>query len=157
MVYKNIVRFFKHIFGKKLKKPARKKKIYSKKRFSHRRKSLKKAKPLRKNIKKRLLRTSSAKRRKKVGKAKKKRGIEPVGEIMHYFPKVNAAVVKLKRPLYIGAPVRIKGRKTDFCQTVGSMQINRKAIEKAMAGEEIGLEVFKAVMPGDFIFLNSMD
>jgi hypothetical protein len=75
------------------------------------------------------------------------------GSITHYFPRVNAAVVKCKKSIQVGQPVLIKGSKTDFRQTIGSMQINRIPIEKARAGQEIGLEVFKEVRPGDTVFL----
>ena len=75
-----------------------------------------------------------------------------IGEITHYYPKVHAAVVKLKKPLSIGEPIRIKGRAVDFRQTVGSLQIDRKPIERARAGQEIGLEVFKEVQTGDAIY-----
>jgi len=65
---------------------------------------------------------------------------------------VNAAVVKLKKPLALGEPIWIKGKTTDFRQTAGSMQINRKPIEKARPGQEIGLEVFREVRPGDTVY-----
>lgn len=81
--------------------------------------------------------------------------LETIGIITHYFPKVNAAVVELKRSMCIGEPIRIKGKITDFCQTVGSMQIDRKPIEKAKKGQEIGLEVFKEVHPGDLVYLST--
>lgn len=81
----------------------------------------------------------------------KQNKVEIVGFITHYFPKVNAAVVKLKKPLLVGEPIWIKGKVTDFKQTVGSMQINRLAIDKARAGQEIGLEVFRQVRPGDSV------
>ncbi|OIO36407.1 MAG: hypothetical protein AUJ74_02570 [Candidatus Omnitrophica bacterium CG1_02_44_16] len=77
-----------------------------------------------------------------------------IGAITHYFPKVNAAVVKLKRPLKIGEPIWIKGKVTDFRQTVGSMQIDRKPIESARPGQEIGLQVFRDVRPGDLVFVS---
>ncbi|QAT18015.1 hypothetical protein BU251_04460 [Candidatus Velamenicoccus archaeovorus] len=75
------------------------------------------------------------------------------GDITHYFPKVKAAVFKCRVPLAIGDAVWVKGRNTDFRQTVGSMQIDRRPIERAVKGQEIGLEVFKDVHEGDGIYL----
>lgn len=75
-----------------------------------------------------------------------------IGDITHYFPNVKAAVVQLKNKIRIGDAVWIKGTTTDFRQTVGSLQINRKPIEKAGRGQEIGLEVLKEVRVGDKIY-----
>jgi hypothetical protein len=94
-------------------------------------------------------------RRKPKPKSKSKSKPKIIGVITHYFPKVNAAVVKLKRPLKIGEPIWIKGKLTDFRQTAGSMQIDRKPIEAARAGQEIGLQVFREVRPGDCIFVSA--
>lgn len=75
-----------------------------------------------------------------------------VGSVTHYFPKVNAAVVQLKKTLRVGDPILIKGATTNFRQTVGSLQINRAPIDKAKAGQGVGLEVFKEVRAGDQVF-----
>jgi len=80
----------------------------------------------------------------------------PAGEITHYFPKVKAAVFKCRVPLAIGDAIWVKGKNTDFRQTVGSMQIDREPIERAAKGQEIGLEVFKDVHEGDQVFLTRL-
>jgi len=75
------------------------------------------------------------------------------GDITHYFPKVKAAVFKCRVSLAIGDAVWVKGRNTDFRQTVGSMQIDRRPIERASKGQEIGLEVLRDVHEGDRVYL----
>lgn len=82
---------------------------------------------------------------------------EFLGEITHYFPKVRAAVVKLKKRVELGMPIRIKGCKTDFRQTVGSLQIDRKPVSSAGAPFEVGLEVLREVMPGDKVYPATKD
>lgn len=72
-----------------------------------------------------------------------------IGLITHYFPHVQAAVIKLKKPLAKGDEVKIKGHTTDFIQTVISMQIDRKEILNAKKGDEIGLRVSSRVRQGD--------
>ncbi len=101
-------------------------------------------------------RTKLRVRRKPKPKTKTKLRAKPkvIGLVTHYFPKVNAAVVKLKRPLRTSEPIWIKGKLTDFRQTVASMQIDRKPIESARAGQEIGLQVFRDVRPGDIVFVS---
>jgi hypothetical protein len=76
-----------------------------------------------------------------------------VGTVTHYFGKVKAAVVKLKGPLRMGDPILVKGTVTDFRQTVGSLQMDRKPIEKAGARAEVGLEVMRDVRPGDKVYV----
>ncbi|PIP21312.1 MAG: translation elongation factor-like protein [Candidatus Omnitrophica bacterium CG23_combo_of_CG06-09_8_20_14_all_40_11] len=75
-----------------------------------------------------------------------------IGEITHYFPKVRAAVIKLKAPLTIGDAVRIKGHTTDFKQSVTSMQIDHVTIDQAKKGEEIGLLADSRVRQHDIVY-----
>jgi hypothetical protein len=81
----------------------------------------------------------------KAGKTKEK----IVGTVTHYFPHVNAAVIKLKAPLSVGEKVKIKGHTTDFIQEVTSMQIDRVPINSAKKGQEIGLLVDSRVRQHD--------
>lgn len=75
-----------------------------------------------------------------------------IGIITHYFPKVQAAVVKIKTPLSTGDNIKIKGHTTDFTQTADSIQIDRIAIKTAKKGQEIGLLVNSRVRQGDIIY-----
>ena len=77
----------------------------------------------------------------KAKKALKKLKGNVIGIITHYFPKVRAAVIKLKAPLAVGDTIKIKGHTTDFTQTITSMQIDRVPIDKAKKGDEIGILV----------------
>lgn len=75
-----------------------------------------------------------------------------IGKIIHYFPHVNAAVVKLKAPLKIGDTIKIKGHTSDFTETVSSIQIDRLPIQSAKKGQEIGLLVTSRVRRKDTIY-----
>lgn len=75
-----------------------------------------------------------------------------IGKVTHYFPHVNAAVLKLKLPLKIGDTIQIKGHTTDIKETVTSMQINRAPITAAKKGDEIGLFVASRVRAGDTVY-----
>ncbi|MBM3245330.1 MAG: translation elongation factor-like protein [Candidatus Omnitrophica bacterium] len=72
-----------------------------------------------------------------------------IGLITHYFPKVRAAVIKLKAPLSVGDSIKIKGHTTDFTQVISSMQIDRVPITNAKKGDEIGLLVNSRVRQHD--------
>ena len=70
----------------------------------------------------------------------------------HYFPKVRAAVIKLKAPLSIGDTIKIKGHTTDFKQAISSLQIDRVPINSAKKGQEIGLLVDSRVRQHDAVY-----
>lgn len=75
-----------------------------------------------------------------------------IGEVTHYFPKVRAAVIKLKAPLTTGDLVKIKGHTTDFQQTVTSLQIDHVPVASAKRGQEIGLLVDSRVRQHDIVY-----
>lgn len=161
MVFKKIIKFIKSALGIKRQPDfgTRKKAGHSSRKInkptirlkSSYRKSNKKKKPKKRKTIAKKLRLS---KRSKPKKSRFHAEIMPpvIGDITHYFPQVKAAVIRLRKPLILGDPVRIKGKHTDFRQTVASMQVNRKPIEKAKAGQEIGLEVMRDVHPGDLLY-----
>ncbi|MCW4003179.1 MAG: translation elongation factor-like protein [Candidatus Bathyarchaeota archaeon] len=75
-----------------------------------------------------------------------------IGLITHFFSKINVAVVELTLPLSVGDHILIKGPMTDFEQTVDSMQIDRKAIQRAQGGQSIGLKVTQPVREKDVVY-----
>ncbi|MCX5697558.1 MAG: hypothetical protein NTU54_06310 [Candidatus Omnitrophica bacterium] len=120
-----------------------------------------------KSIKKKIIRKAPPKKKKpakkkapsKKGKAKKPVSAVPkipkntiIGKITHYFPKVRAAVIKLKLPLAVGDPIKIKGHTTDFQQIITSMQIDHVPVNAAKKGAEIGVEVDSRVRGGDIVY-----
>ncbi len=121
-------------------------------------------KAAKKVIKKKVIKKSTKKTTKRVAKKtakkkpvlKKKAAVKKegnvIGLITHYFPHVQAAVIKLKGPLSMGETVKVKGHTTDFTQTVSSMQIDRMDISNAKKGDEIGLQVISRVRQGDKVY-----
>ena len=75
-----------------------------------------------------------------------------VGRVTHFYPKISVAIVELKAPLNIGDRILIRGATTNFEQTVESMQIEHKNIEKAEAGQIIGLKVKERVRDNDKVY-----
>jgi len=128
--------------------------------------ALKKKKAVKKTLKKkpakkRAIKKSPAKKKNTQKKVLKKKQIKkkavikiygkPVGIVTHYFPHVQAAVIKLKAPLSTGDKIRIKGHTTDFTQVINSMQIDRVDITSAKPGQEIGLLVNSRVRQHDTV------
>lgn len=78
-----------------------------------------------------------------------------VGRVTHYFSRISVAVVELKAPLSVGDRIIIRGPTTDFEQVVESMQIEHKNVEKAEAGQSIGLKVNQRVREKDVVYKRS--
>ncbi|MEK7542186.1 MAG: hypothetical protein AAB524_00620 [Patescibacteria group bacterium] len=67
--------------------------------------------------------------------------MKPIGKITHYYGKVGVAIIKLEHELNLGDRIRIEKGEQSFDQEVTSMHKNYQPIEKAEAGEEIGVKV----------------
>jgi len=78
--------------------------------------------------------------------------LEEIGRVTHYFPKISVVVVELKGSLSTGDKILVKGPTTNFQQTVTSMQIEHKNVEKAERGQSIGLKVDQKAREGDIIY-----
>lgn len=75
-----------------------------------------------------------------------------VGRVTHFFSKISVAVIELKAPLAVGDTIAIKGPTTDFEQAVESMQIEHQNVQKATAGQSIGLKVTQRVRETDIVY-----
>jgi len=79
-------------------------------------------------------------------------GKREVGKITHYYNKIGVAVVELTGTLKIGDRISIEG-KSNFEQVVNSMQIEKKDVSEATAGQAIGLKVDQPVKEGDKVYV----
>ena len=88
------------------------------------------------------------------GKKKEKpRGVL-VGSIIHYFPHVKAAVIKVdKEGLSVGDHIRVQGHTTDFEEKIKSMQIEHEDVQSVKAGGEIAVKMKGKTRRGDQVFL----
>jgi len=121
-------------------------------------------KPVKKAKKMVVAKKPVAKVKKKIATAKKQpakktlsipsgASLEEAGIITHYFPKVDAAVVKLtKGNLSVGDKIVIKGHTSDFKEKVESIQLDHTPIQKAEQGAEIGLKVKSKVREHDVVY-----
>ena len=75
-----------------------------------------------------------------------------IGQITHFFSKINVAVVELTLPLAVGDRILVKGPLTDFEQTVESMQVERQNIVRAEGGQSVGLKMAQAVKEKDTVY-----
>jgi len=75
-----------------------------------------------------------------------------IGHITHFFAKISVAVIELKAPLAVGDSILVKGPTTDFEQVVESMQIEHENVQRAEAGQSIGLRVAQRVREKDTVY-----
>ncbi len=117
---------------------------------------VKKAKPVLKPVV--VKKAVSLKKTQAPAKFKEKPAAKPpkeilIGHVSHYFPHVNAAAFKIKKgTLQKGDRIHFKGHTTDFIQVIDSIQINRKPIELAQVGDDIGIEVKDRVREQDEVY-----
>lgn len=72
-----------------------------------------------------------------------------IGHVTHFFSKISVAVIELTAPLVVGDTIVFKGPNTDFEQVVDSMQIEHENVQRAEAGQSIGLKVAQRVRETD--------
>lgn len=78
---------------------------------------------------------------------------EKIGEVMKFFSKPSVAAIKITAGnLCVGETIKFVGHTTDFSETVESMEVNNQKIDKASAGDFIGLKVKDRVREGDEVF-----
>lgn len=71
-----------------------------------------------------------------------------VGRVTHYYDNIGVAVLELSAALKVGDKIKFEGHGADFEQVVDSMQVNHKQVEKASAGDMIGLKTGQKVKEG---------
>lgn len=78
---------------------------------------------------------------------------EKIGEVVKFFAKPSVAAVKITQgEVKVGDTLKFTGHTTDFEDTIQSMEINNASVEKAVAGDYIGIKVSDRVRPGDEVF-----
>lgn len=77
---------------------------------------------------------------------------EEIGKVTHHFSNIGVGVIELSGDLKVGDKIRIKGATSDFEQKVDSMQIEHEKVEKAEAGQSIGLKVKEPVREHDIVY-----
>ena len=74
------------------------------------------------------------------------------GTVTDYFGRIGVAEIKLRNPLGGGDWIHIVGPKTDFQETVESMEIDHSPVDTAQPGEDVALMVKNKVREGDKVY-----
>ena len=75
-----------------------------------------------------------------------------VGEVTHFYDRLSVAVLRLTQPICVGDMLHLLGHRTDFRQTVESLQIEHQAVTEAAPGQDVAVKVAQRVHPGDKVF-----
>jgi U32 family peptidase len=76
-----------------------------------------------------------------------------IGEVVKFFAKPCVAAVHIAEgELQIGDSIKFSGHTTEFTDVIQSMEVNNQSVQKAVAGDDIGLKVSDRVRPGDEVF-----
>jgi putative protease len=76
-----------------------------------------------------------------------------IGEVMKFFAKPSVAAVKIvEGEVSVGDSIKFYGHTTEFTDLIESMEVDNKSVQKAVAGDFIGVKVSDRVRPGDEVF-----
>jgi putative protease len=76
-----------------------------------------------------------------------------VGEVVKFFAKPSVAAIQITEgELQAGDTLKFSGYTTEFTDVIQSMEINSQKVQKASAGDVIGMKVSDRVRPGDEVF-----
>ena len=75
-----------------------------------------------------------------------------VGTVTHWYGDINVAGIDLEGDLEVGDTIHIVGNTSDFTQTVESMQVDHEDVDKAGAGDSIGIKVTEHARENDEVF-----
>ena len=75
---------------------------------------------------------------------------EKVGIVSEYYAKIGVAGIRLTDgALQIGDMIRIHGHTTDLTQSVDSLQVEHRAVQRAERGSEVAVKVRERVRRHD--------
>ncbi|HOG16381.1 MAG TPA: hypothetical protein PLB96_03465 [Syntrophales bacterium] len=76
-----------------------------------------------------------------------------IGEVVKFFAKPSVAAVKIvEGEVKVGDVLKFTGHTTNFDMPLDSMEVDNQKVEKAVAGDFIGIKVPDRVRPGDEVF-----
>ena len=77
-----------------------------------------------------------------------------VGKVVHYFDNAKVAAIKLVSELNVGDKIVIIGNTTGIVHlTVDSIEVNRKQVNSAGKGKEVGIKVPEKIRKNDEVYL----
>ncbi len=79
-------------------------------------------------------------------------GRTEIGRVEHFYDKINVAAIRLTSSLSVGDTIEIEHEEYSVKQKVTSMQIDRKDVPSASAGDDVGIKLRVPVPRGSIVF-----
>ena len=76
-----------------------------------------------------------------------------IGAVINFFEKPMVAAIMLTDTLKLGDTIRVVGGDKDFTEVISSIQISGKNVEKAGAGDGVGIKISEKVGKGYRVYL----
>lgn len=76
-----------------------------------------------------------------------------IGKVEKFFSKLGVAAITLSGKLSIGDTIEISDDSGSMRFEVSSMQIDRKDVETALKGDDVGIKVNGRVSPGSSVYV----
>jgi len=77
---------------------------------------------------------------------------EAIGTVIHWFGHLSVAAVRLTASLAVGERIHIRGHTTDLVETVSSMEVEHRKVDRAGPGDDVALAVAGHVHEHDLIY-----
>lgn len=77
-----------------------------------------------------------------------------VGKVVHYYPKINVATIKLSSNIKVNDKICIIGKTTGIIYSeIKSMEIKNNPVNSASKGDEIGIKISSSVRKNDEVYV----
>ncbi len=76
-----------------------------------------------------------------------------IGRVTHYYGHLGVAAVELEGELQAGDIIHIKGRTSDWVQKIEQIQLEHTDIDRALAGQIVGIKVTDHAREHDLVYL----
>ncbi|MDP3661313.1 MAG: hypothetical protein Q8R17_00435 [bacterium] len=75
-----------------------------------------------------------------------------IGKVIHWYGKINVAVVKLGGALAVGDAIKVRHGENEFEDTVSSMQLDHEAVKTGKKGHEIAIQLSQEAKDGSLVY-----
>jgi translation initiation factor IF-2 len=76
-----------------------------------------------------------------------------IGTVFHYYAKAGVAAIQIQAgELLVGDTIMIEGPSTTITMEVSSLQIEHLSVQKATAGQSVGIKVPDRARQGDKVY-----
>ena len=79
--------------------------------------------------------------------------MKKIGKVTHFYGNIGVAIIELSGKLSKGDKVKFESGKTNFEQTVDSMQMEHRDVDSAKKGDTVGIKVDQKIGDGVEVYL----